>query len=118
MQKRNNKNVETDKNIITLILRINGEENEISSIDFRKFELINYYVRQRNDGKSAADSQMKQIADTLSKSFTEAIEVQYKKYVPKTVREMYDGFLSKSLSFGAVYSEDTVSPMVEQNDNE
>ncbi len=48
---------------------------------------------------------MKQLIDTVSASLNEVIDTQYKKYVPKAVREMYDGFLSQSLSFGALPTE-------------
>ncbi len=87
-----------NKNKMTLIFRVNDEEKEIAVFDNRKYELINYYLQQKNDssGKDFIDV----LVSGIEKSISKEIEKQYKKNVPSAVREMYEGFLSKSTFFG------------------
>jgi hypothetical protein len=106
MQKKSKK----PDNSIKVIIEVNGKKCEAVTLDSRKYELINYYVQQKKDGEATPDTQMKQLIDTVSASLNEVIDTQYKKYVPKAVREMYDGFLSQSLSFGALPTEREIKP--------
>jgi hypothetical protein len=113
MQKKSKK----PDNSIKVIIEVNGERNEAVTLDSRKYELINYYVQQKKDGEATPDTQMKQLIDTVSASLNEVIDTQYKKYVPKAVREMYDGFLSQSLSFGALPTESESKPDNAENNH-
>ncbi|SDA31026.1 hypothetical protein SAMN02910447_03312 [Ruminococcus sp. YE71] len=95
MQK--NKKRDTNDSSIKLILSVGGEQTEISALDLRKFELINYYMQQN---KSERNDFFSTITQRLAKEFESAIESEYKKRVPRSVREMYEGLLTKSAVFG------------------
>ncbi len=84
-------------NSIKLLLSVSGKLTEITALDMRKYELINYYIQQ--NGTQKADF-MTSISEKLEKDFTAAIEAEYKKRVPKAVREMYEGLLQTSAAFG------------------
>jgi hypothetical protein len=99
------KNKQDRDNSIVLCVKIDGKETEAAKIDSRKFELINYYVRQKQDSDKTTEEQLKQLVQSISSAVTEAIDNQYKKYVPKAVREMYDNLISQSVTFGAKPSE-------------
>lgn len=87
-----------NKNRMTLILRVNDEEKQVAVFDNRKYELINYYLQQKND--SSGNDFMDILVSGIEKSISKEIEKQNKKNVPTAVRDMYEGFLSKSAFFG------------------
>lgn len=103
---------------IKLILSVGGEQTEISALDLRKYELINYYMQQN---KSERNDFFSTITQRLSKEFELAIDSEYKKRVPRSVREMYEGLLTKSAVFGGEEESEpnkaAVEPTVEPNSN-
>lgn len=82
-------------NKLVLILRINGDEHEIAEFDKQKFDMINYYIMQNisEESRSQNDCFIKSIADNVVSGFNKNIEKQYKKYVPKDVRDFYENYL-------------------------
>lgn len=86
-------------NTIKLVMTIGRENVDISSLDMRKYELINYYVNQNKDEK---EDQIEMLKELVAESFTAAINKQYKKYVPAQVRTMYEELLAHSSVFGAM----------------
>lgn len=78
---------------ISLILRVNGEDKQIADVDLKKYNLINYYIKQNN--KNEGDF-LANLADGIKAGFDKEIEKQYKKVVPKDVRSFYEGFMMKA----------------------
>ena len=89
--KKNNLN-----GIISVI--INGKTENIAELDLRKLEMINYYLQQNENGKHTDIVAL--VAESAKAAINLAIDKQYKKYVPSSVRNMYDNFLSRSAAFG------------------
>ncbi len=77
---------------------INGKTENIAELDLRKLEMINYYLQQSENGKHTDIVAL--VAESAKATINFAIDKQYKKYVPSSVRNMYDNFLSKSAAFG------------------
>ena len=60
-------------NTIKLVMTIGRENVEISSLDMRKYELINYYVNQNKDEKK---DQLEMLKELVAESFSAAIYKQ------------------------------------------
>ncbi|MCD8095129.1 MAG: hypothetical protein LUE12_03250 [Ruminococcus sp.] len=85
-------------NRLRLVLKNGETETEIATIDRRKLEMINYYIA--DSGGESEEKFTKSLAELSSTALNNAIDKQYKKYVPQAVRNMYEGLISKSNSFG------------------
>lgn len=81
-----------------LSVTINGKTENIAELDLRKLEMINYYLQQTEKGKNTDIVAL--VAESAKATVDSAVDKLYKKYVPSSVRNMYDNFLSKSAAFG------------------
>ncbi|MCB7526324.1 hypothetical protein [Ruminococcus sp. TM463] len=79
-----------------------NEFNFADNIDKTKITLIRHYMAEK--GMDSAD-----FDEQLAKEINEAVEVMYRKYVPRAVRELFaqESFTLKKTVAHAVKSEDS-----------
>ena len=79
-----------------------NEFNFADNIDKTKITLIRHYLAEK--GMDSAD-----FDEQLAKEINEAVEVMYRKYVPRAVRELFaqESFTLKKTVAPAVKSEDS-----------